>query len=118
MKDARKVLALIIAFAMLFGMVSCSSSSKSKKSKSDKKTEKEEDEDEDEDEAAANKALETFKTEAVGDVTLNEEEYMNNGSEEYQFATLSFISDEGFSDPYDVTNSEPMIAAYEEVFDD
>ncbi|MCR5804965.1 MAG: hypothetical protein K6G47_11975 [Clostridia bacterium] len=327
MKDARKVLALIIAFAMLFGMVSCSSSSKSKKSKSDKKTEKEEDEDEDEDEddedvteetekseetetseeteetetseeteeseettessfvneesdgnadyeelkeltgaysvtpgdyyssinvesllldgilayaegeemehmmdhmfylgstlipddiaedmevydcksvisyvkenetdidyyheslsifeyedeAAANKALETFKTEAVGDVILNEQEYMNNGSEGYlvfriefedllrilfgeediseedlelykeylgelnvvigfyqsgnrlievdyvssgtgyQFATLSFISDEGFSDPYDVTNSEPMIAAYEEVFDD
>ena len=320
MKDARKALALIIAFAMLFGMVSCSTPSKSKKSKSDKKTEKEEDEDdvteetetseetkdteesetseeteetedteetgdssgtsaydpgskdnsdfdrleeitgadeiepgayyfslnkedviasgvivyaegedmedvldhmlylgsslipddiaedmnlyecksvisfakeskneiggdheclsiyEYEDEAAANAAFETFRSSAVGDQSLNEDEYMNTGSggylifnigsealmhiifgdltdeelEEYkaflgdmnvligiyqsgnriieidyvsiagdcEFVSLPFILDEGFSDPFLVENSEAMVTAYEEVFDD
>ena len=322
MKDARKVLALIIAFAMLFGMVSCSTPSKSKKSKSDKKTEKEEDdkdEDDDdeeddnvtekteesedseetetseetedteeteetedssgtpvlsvsedfdrikeitgaeeikvdsyyfslnkedvivdgviayaegdevediiddmlylgasiipddvaeemnlyecesvvsyvkeikneiggsheclsvfeyEDEAAANAAFETFKTSVVGNLSLNEDEYMNTGSQgylvfnlgtdtlmqmllgemtdeeieeykellgdmsfligfyqsgnriieidyitvagEFEFVSLSFILEEGFSDPYLVENSEAMVAAYEEVFE-
>lgn len=318
-KDARRVLALIIAFAMLFGMVSCSSSSKSKKSKSDKKTEKEEDEDDEdvtektedqeeteiseetedteesetseeteeteetgdssgtqvfsenadfdrikeitgaeeikvdsyyfslnkedvivdgviayaegdevedilddmlylgasiipddvaeemnlyecesvvsyvkeikneiggsyeslsvfeyEDEAAANAAFETFKTSAVGNLSLNEDEYMNTGSQgylvfnlgtdtlmqmllgemtdeeieeykellgdmsflngfyqsgnriieidyitvagEFEYESLSFILEEGFSDPYLVENSEAVVAAYEEVF--
>ena len=320
-KDARRVLALIIAFAMLFGMVSCSSSSKSKKSKSDKKTDKEEDEDDEdvtektedqeeteiseetedteesetseeteeteetgdssgtqvfsvnadfdrikeitgaeeieinsyyyslnkedvivdgviacaegdevkdilddmlylgssmipddvaeemnlyecesvisyvkekrndvggsheclsvfeyEDEAAANAAFESFKTSTVGNLSLNEDEYMNTGSQgylvfnlgtdtlmqmllgemtdeeieeykellgdmsfligfyqsgnriieidyitvagEFEYVSLSFILEEGFSDPYLVENSEAMVAAYEEVFEE
>ena len=51
MKDMRKILALIIACAMVFGIASCSSTKSKKSSKDDKKTEEEEDEDEDDEDS-------------------------------------------------------------------
>ena len=64
MKDARKVLALIIASAMLFGMVACSSSKDDKKSDKKSKVEDEDDEDEEEEETEdTEKTEETEETE-------------------------------------------------------
>ncbi len=121
-------------------------------------------------------SIESFKTSTVGNLSLNEDEYMNTGSQgylvfnlgtdtlmqmllgemtdeeieeykellgdmsfligfyqsgnriieidyitvagEFEYVSLSFILEEGFSDPYLVENSEAMVAAYEEVFDD
>lgn len=64
MKDMKKILALLIAGAMIFGIVACDSSSKKSKDRDDKKTEEEEDEDEDETEEDETESEQT-ETEAA-----------------------------------------------------